>query len=49
MVEDLCLWKEKILEVLPNVDLSPIEENLYRVSDPALLYKSLRIKEKKIV
>ena len=42
-VPHLWRWEEKLLKLLPNLDLSPIKKNLYRVADAGKLYNNLHI------
>lgn len=42
-VPELWRWKERLLELLPNLDLAPLEKNLERVAPADKLYKSLHI------
>ncbi|UUY09349.1 CDP-glycerol glycerophosphotransferase family protein [Pseudomonas sp. J452] len=42
-VPELWRWKERLLELRPNLDLAPFEKNLERVAPADKLYKSLHI------
>ncbi len=42
-VQELWRWEEKLLEILPNLNLEPIKKNLYRVADAEKLYKNLHL------
>ena len=46
-VPQLWDWKEKLLNFIPDLDIKPIEKNLYRVADATKLYNNLHIEEKK--
>ncbi len=42
-VPNLWQWEEKLLKMLPNLDVNPIKKNLYRVADASKLYNNLHI------
>ena len=44
----LYKWKEKLLKVYPDLNLKPIEDNLYRMADASKLYKNLDIENNDI-
>jgi len=44
----LYKWKEKLLKCYPDLNLKPIEDNLYRVADASKLYKNLDIENNDI-
>lgn len=46
-VPQLWQWKEKLLNLIPDLDIKPIEKNLYRVADATKLYNNLHIEENK--
>ncbi len=44
-VSDLWRWRERLLEILPGLDLKPIEDNLHRVVDAGKLFTNLHRQE----
>lgn len=44
----LYKWKEKLLKIYPDLNLKPIEDNLYRMADASKLYKNLDIENNDI-
>ena len=44
--KELWRWKEKLLKILPNLDINPIEKNLHRIADASKLYNNLHISNK---
>ena len=44
----LYKWKEKLLKFHPDLNLKPIEDNLYRMADASKLYKNLDIENNDI-
>ncbi len=50
-VQDLWQWKEKLLDLIPELNINPLEENLLRIADAGKLQNNLNItsKSKKIL
>ncbi len=44
-MSELWRWKERLLKLIPDLDLKPIEENLHRVVDAGKLYNNLHLQE----
>ena len=42
-VPELRKWKEKLIELIPDLDLKPLEQNLYRIADQSKLQYNLNI------
>lgn len=42
---ELWRWKEKLVDLIPEVNTKPIEDNLYRVADAGKLYNNLHIQK----
>ena len=42
-VSDLKKWKEKLLKLVPELDIKPIEDNLYRITDATKLYNNFHL------
>jgi len=45
-VPQLWRWKKNLLKILPDLDIKPIEDNLYRIADAGKLYNNLNIKNR---